>query len=97
MTYPVIQLDEADYFWRFPLRCNPRSGDEFFETYGDDLAFIRRQNPRTIWTLIDDDHGGQYILSGLRTVNRIGLYVSVTPAPEGACIVVLLPKNSSPE
>jgi hypothetical protein len=65
-----------------------------FETYGDELAFVRTQNPRTVWTLIDGDDGGQYILSGLHRVNRLGHLVSTVPVPEGTTIRVRMAMHS---
>ncbi|MBI5765473.1 MAG: hypothetical protein HZA51_18345 [Planctomycetes bacterium] len=95
MTQPLLQLSEAEFAQRYPLRRNPHHGGRLFETYGEDLAFVRRQNPYTVWTLVDGDNGGQYILSGFRYVNRIGFYISETPAPPDARILVLLPKEAS--
>jgi hypothetical protein len=42
-----------------------------FETYAAELTFVRDQDPRTIWTLVEGDDGNQYVISGYHLVNRI--------------------------
>jgi len=49
-----------------------------FETYGDELEFIKRQNPNNVWTLIDGDEG-TYVSSGFHLVNRISYIVTEHP------------------
>ena len=50
-----------------------------FETYGEDLAFIRTQNPNHIWTLVDDDNGIPIIVAGYHFVNRIHYIITTKP------------------
>lgn len=95
MTQAIIQLSEAEFAERYPLRRNRHRDSKLFETYGKDLAYVRRQNPHTIWTLVDGDNGGQYILSGFCYANRIGFYISETPAPPDTSILVLLQQEAS--
>lgn len=45
-----------------------------FETYGEDLAVVRKANPAKIWTLIEGDEG-QYISAGYHLVNRMGYFI----------------------
>ena len=59
-----------------------------FETYGEELAFVRSQNPNTIWTLVDGDDGNQYVITGYHLVNRIGYLISTIPFAENADIEV---------
>lgn len=47
-----------------------------FETYGDELDFVRSQDPSKIWTYADDDYGNPYIASGYSLVNRIGYFIT---------------------
>src|ERR1700721_535877 len=100
MTYSIIDLSLDEFQTRFPLRpnhLNPHAawtqGEDrrgcLFETFGEELAFVRRQPPRTVWTLVDGD-GGEYITSGFHLVNRLGYLVSTVPAPEGALVQVRL-------
>lgn len=62
-----------------------------FETYGEELAFVRQQNPSTIWTLVDgpEDHT-ELLLSGAHWVNRLGYLISTKPVPPGVAIEVRL-------
>lgn len=50
-----------------------------FETYGAELSFVRAQPPATVWTLLDAD-GTLYVQAGYHHVNRIGYFVTTTPA-----------------
>lgn len=47
-----------------------------FETHGEELEFILRQDTRRIWTLLDDEYGDLFLLSGFHVVNRIGYLLS---------------------
>jgi hypothetical protein len=95
MTHTSIRLTEDEFQANYPLVANHIDPDAFgdgpgclFETFGEELAFVRGQNPRTIWTLVDGDDGNQYILSGYHLVNRIGYLISTIPFPEDANIKV---------
>ena len=54
-------------------------GDDKFETYGEELEFVRAQDPRCIWTLVDGDDGNLYIVNGYHFVNRINYFVTLVP------------------
>ena len=54
-------------------------GDDKFETYGEELEFVRAQDPRAIWTLVDGDDGNLYIVNGYHFVNRINYFVTLVP------------------
>ena len=99
MTHSVIELTENEFDERYPLitnHLNPNASWVFgdgpgclFETYGEELAFVRTQDPRTIWTLVDGgDDDNQYLISGYHLVNRIGYLISTIPFPEDADIEV---------
>jgi hypothetical protein len=104
MTDTIIELSEDDFDARYPLRTNhlnPSAGWAYgeeagclFETYGEELAFVRQQDPRTVWTFIDGDDGAQYVLSGFHLVNRIGYLISTVTVPEGTTIEVRIPMQS---
>jgi hypothetical protein len=105
MTDTHIELAEDAFDEQYPLlpnHLNPNAGWAYgdlgggclFETYGEELAFIRQQDPRTIWTLIDGDDGDLCVTSGFHFVNRIGYLVSSIPVPAGTFIEVRLPVPS---
>ena len=82
----IIDLTEDEFDAAYPLRpnhLNPNAswaiGDGpgcLFETYGEELAFVRTQDPKTVWTLLDGDDGDLYLVSGYHFVNRIGYRVA---------------------
>lgn len=104
MTHSLIEITEDEFDSTYPLRTNhlnPHASwayvDErgcLFETYGEELAFVREQSPHTIWTLVDGDDGDQYLLSGFHFVNRIGYLLSTLPVPEGIDIQVRIPMQT---
>ena len=49
-----------------------------FETYGEELEFVRSQPDENIWTEVDGDEG-VYIVNGYHLVNRIQYYVCEVP------------------
>lgn len=70
---------------RFVNESNPHAGWGFdgkphlFETYGPELVFVRKQEPRRIWTLIDGEDGRNWLVAGYHLVNRIGYVVTEEP------------------
>lgn len=59
-----------------------------FETYGDEVAFVKSMNPAKIWTYGDGDDGGGYIWSGWSFINRIGYFITEVPCPENTEIQI---------
>ena len=52
-----------------------------FETYGDEVAFVKEQPEANIWMYGDGDDGGSYVWSGWGFVNRIGYFITEVPCP----------------
>lgn len=46
-----------------------------FETYGEELAFVKSQPAEKIWTLCEED-GVTFIASGYHYVNRLGYFIT---------------------
>ena len=61
-----------------------------FETYGDELDFVKSMNPNKIWMYGSGDDGGTYIWSGWGFVNRLGYFITEVPFPENTIIQVLV-------
>jgi len=107
MTDTFIELSENEFDTSFPLRTNhlnPSAGWAYgegggclFETFGEELAFVRQQDSRVVWTLTDGDDGDQYVLSGFHVVNRIGYLITAIPFPEGTTIQVHIPMQTEEE
>ncbi len=107
MTEELIQLNEDEFNEQFPLvhnHLNPSAGWVYisendadqrgclFETYGAEYEFVVRQDPRCIWTLMDNNDGEPpFLASGCRWVNRLGYLISKVPVQEGKTIEVSLP------
>ena len=49
-----------------------------FETYGDEVEFVKQQDIKNIWTEVDGD-SGTYIIAGMAWVNRIHYYITEKP------------------
>ncbi len=104
MTETFKELSEDEFDALYPLapnHLNPGAGWALgegrgclFQTYGAELDFVRRQDPRAIWTLLDGDDGNQRLVSGYHFVNRIGYLISTVPAPEGVTIEVRIPMQT---
>jgi hypothetical protein len=72
------------------VEMNSSYNGTMFETYGEEVEFVKQQNPNTIWMLGDGDDGGMYIWSGWGFVNRIGYFVTEVPFPDNTTIQVLI-------
>jgi hypothetical protein len=102
----LIELSEDCFDRWFPLlinHLNPYASWAFgeqhgrlFETYGDKLAFVRAQDPRAIWTLVDGDEGCSMV-SGMHFVNRIGYLVSTVLLANHLDVEVLLESGEDHE
>ena len=84
----LIQLTEDEWFKQFkPIPNHLDENASFndgehgymFETYGDELEFVKAQDNNRIWTYSDGDDGGTYISDGYHVVNRIGYFVTAVP------------------
>ena len=101
MTDTHLEITEDEFDRQYPLLpnyLNPNAtwslsdsgGGCLFETFGEELRFVREQDPRTIWTLLDGEDGDLYVASGFHFVNRLGYLISQAPVPEGVFIEVRL-------
>lgn len=64
-----------------------------FETYGDEVEFVKQQDPAYIWMYGDGDDGGSYIWNGWHFVNRIGYFITSVPCPPDTTIQVRVSYN----
>ena len=68
-------------------------GGLMFETYGDEVEFVKSQSPDKIWMYGDGDDGAGYLWSGWGFVNRIGYFITEVPCPPNTTIQVLVSHN----
>jgi hypothetical protein len=102
-----ITMTEEEFEAHFPLRANHLNpsaswqvGDGpgcLFETFGEEAEFVSKQDPSTVWTLVDDGEGGECIMSGFHIVNRLGYLLSTVPMPEGTAIEVQIAGGELPD
>ena len=64
-----------------------------FETYGDEVAFVKEQPEDRIWMYGDGDDGGSYIWSGWGFVNRLGYFITEVPCPPSTTIQIRVSFN----
>ena len=93
-----IELTEEDWFKTYkPIKNNLVMDSSFdghmFETYGEEVEFVKAQDENRIWMLGDGDDGGMYIWSGWGFVNRIGYFITEVPCPPDTTIQVLVSFN----
>ena len=106
MTRTPIEMTEDEFDDRYTLKTNhlnPHAGWAYdngpgclYGTHGEELEFVRQQDPRTVWTLVDGDDGGQHIISGFHFVNRIGYLISTDAVPEGVDIEIRIRAQADP-
>ncbi len=87
------EISEDDWFDTYkPIKnsidINASFDGRMFETYGDELEFVRAQDENRIWTYGDGDDGGTFIWSGYHIVNRIGYFITEVPFQNGAEIQI---------
>jgi hypothetical protein len=58
-----------------------------FETYGEEVEFVKSQSPANIWMYGDGD-SGSYIWSGWGFVNRLGYFITEVPCPADTLIQI---------
>ena len=84
----LIELTQEEWFDKFkPIpnhiddNASFSDGDNgyMFETYGEELDFVKSHQSNRIWTYCDNDFGGTSIFQGMRIVNRIGYFVTSVP------------------
>ena len=85
-TFSEITFDQ--WIMTYKPVLNPNTDSQMFETYGEEVAFVKSQKPENIWTLVNDGDSN-LILSGWHFVNRVGYYVTVIPVEQNTDVCVL--------
>ena len=88
MLNEFIELEEDNWFYLFkPTKNHIDEHASFdghmFETYGDEVAYVKEQDGHHIWTYGDGDDGGTYIWNGWHFINRIGYFITEVPWEDG--------------
>ena len=72
-------MTEDEFDARYTTVDNHITGKWFFETYGEELDYIKSLDERYVWTYQDDDEGFPCYTAGYHFVNRIGYIVTKQP------------------
>ena len=72
-------MTEDEFNARYTTVDNHITGEWFFETYGEELDYIKSLDERYVWTYQDDDEGFPCYTAGYHIVNRIGYIVTKQP------------------
>jgi hypothetical protein len=82
--------DWEDNYQPMTNHINPEASwnGALYETYGEELKFIQSLDHRHVWTYMDGDNGGTYLVSGRHFVNRIGYIVTAEPVPDDEIIQI---------
>lgn len=67
---------------------NNGEGGIMFETYGDEVEFVKQQDENKIWMYGTGDDGGTFVWSGWGYVNRLGYFITEVPCPPDTDIQV---------
>lgn len=98
-TYTQKTMTFEDWFDKFEPMTNhlvTHVNTTVFETYGEESAYVYSIDPHFVWTEMDGDDGGVYIVEGRHFVNRICYYVTRLPWLEGESYdICLVPPETS--
>ena len=74
------------------LDTNAAYDGKMFETYGDEVDYVRTIDVHRIWTIRDED-GGSYLTAGMGWINRMGYLVTEEPWVDGGLEYVQLSES----
>ena len=86
-----MTFEEADEQFKFMVNNydeNASFDGLMFETYGDEVEYVKSISPDRIWTYGDGDSGNSYIWSGWHFINRLGYFISEKPFPPNTDIQI---------
>ena len=75
------------------IDTNASFNGEMFETYGEEVAFVKEQPEEYIWMYGDGDDGGSFIWNGWHYINRIGYFITEVPCPPDVDIQIRVSHN----
>jgi|TARA_Y100000004_G_C8833912_1_gene377396 hypothetical protein len=75
---PVYNHLEHEQFTQGQTAGDDVGSVMYFETYGEDLKFVKEHDDKFIWTLIEEDDK-QYISQGFSLVNALNYLIASVP------------------
>jgi hypothetical protein len=87
--YIFLEIDQ----WEKQFKPKKAIQDDFYiakyETYGEDLDFIKAQPLNKIWTLMEDEAtGAMFITNGFRLVNRLAYFITEEPWSDDTIYII---------
>lgn len=81
MNNTMIEMTEDQWWNKFqPMKNHFDSRGAYrFETYGAEGEYVYKVDPHFVWTEMEGDDGGIYIVEGRHYVNRMGYYITSYP------------------
>tara|TARA_R110000751_G_scaffold27439_2_gene72568 strand:+ start:237 stop:557 length:321 start_codon:yes stop_codon:yes gene_type:complete len=79
---PIYNHIENPEYQEGQTEGNEIGSPMYFETYGKDLEYVKKQNPNLIWTIVEGDEG-MYITQGFHWVNRWMYLIASKPYEDG--------------
>jgi hypothetical protein len=78
--YIFLELDQWEEQFKPKKAIQDDTYIARYETYGEDLDFIKAQPLNKIWTLmVDEATDTMFITNGFRLVNRLGYFITEEP------------------
>lgn len=62
--------DFMEHYTPIQNPIHPENEDKF-ETYGEDLEYVKNYNQNHVWTVVDGDDDKLWVLRGMHFVNRV--------------------------
>ena len=77
-------LTEDEFYKKFNMVKNHIDDNAsfdgcMFETYGEEVRYVGKmvqENPKKVWTIIDDNEGHMFFSTGCHLVNRVGYFIT---------------------
>lgn len=71
-----------------PIRNHFKNDEIMFETYGEEVEYVRNYDHRYVWTLVSGDMC-DLVVAGYSYVNRLGYYITELPWEDEDTTVLL--------
>jgi hypothetical protein len=87
------QITENEFYENFTpvenhLDNNASWDNCMFETYGEEVDYVREQDNNNIWTIVEGDNDTMFIESGFHIVNRMGYLITEEKWDEETTVII---------
>jgi hypothetical protein len=86
MPNAFVEMDFDTWFDTYKpitnhIDTNASFDGHMFETYGEEVEFVKAQEENRIWMYGQGDGGGTFVWNGWGFVNRLGYFITEVPCP----------------